>query len=292
MPFLRLAFLLLLALPPAQAEVVVRDAGGATVRLAASARRIVSLAPHATENLFAAGAGGKVVGAVDYSDFPAAAARLPRVGSYDRPDLEALLALKPDLVIAWESGNPPAVLARLRTLGIALYRTQPDHLADIASEIENLGRLAGSEATANQVARQYRQRLADLRGRYGSRPPVTVFYQIWNRPLMTVGGAQIISEAIQLCGGANLFAGLAGLSPAVSVEAVLAGDPEAIVASGMGSGTPVGLDDWRAWKQLRAVVRGNLFYVSADLMQRPTPRLLDGALQLCRQLEMARGRRP
>ncbi len=291
LPHLVLLAALMLGGVAARAEVVVRDDSGTTLRLAQPARRIVSLAPHATENLYAAGAGGKVVGAVDYSDFPEAARRLPRVGSYDRPDLEAVLVQKPDLVIAWWSGTPPTLVARLRKLGIPVYQSEPRKLADIAGNIEDFGRLAGSEASATPAARAFRQRLADLRARHGTRPAVPLFYQVWNQPLMTVGGGQIISEVIAACGGENRFASLAGLAPAVSVEAVLAADPEVIVASGMGSGTPVGLDDWRAWKQMRAVARGNLFYVPADLMQRSTPRLLDGAEQLCRHLETARGRR-
>jgi iron complex transport system substrate-binding protein len=276
----------------AQAEVSVRDDNGVNVRLSVPAKRIVSLAPHATENLFAAGAGGLLVGAVEYSDFPAAASSIRRVGNYARPDLEAIVALKPDLVVAWQSGNADATLSRLSALGLTIYQTQPDHLDDIPANIEKLGRLAGTEATANREAAAFRKRLAALRNQYATRPAVPVFYQAWHQPLLTVGGDQIISDVISLCGGHNIFAGLAAKAPTVSVEAVLAADPEAIVASGMGRDTPVGLEDWRQWKKLRAVTRNNLFFVPADLMQRPTPRLLDGAEALCRHLETARSRRP
>lgn len=276
----------------AHAEVVVQDDTGATVRLAAPARRIVSLAPHATENLFAAGAGRQLVGVVDYSDYPAAAKRIRNVGSYERPDLETIVALKPDLVVVWQSGNAGGVVKRLQALGLPVYQTQPDRLEDIPANIEKLGHLAGSEAVSARVAADFRQRLAALRTRYAARPAVPVFYQAWHQPLLTVGGDQIISDVIRLCGGANIFAGLAAKAPTVSVEAVLAANPEAIVASGMGRDTPVALDDWRNWKRIQAVTRDNLFFVSADLMQRPTPRLLEGAEQLCRHLETARGRRP
>lgn len=286
-----LALLLSFAPSAAQAEVTLQDDAATQVRLAAPARRIVSLAPHITENLFAAGAGARLVGAVDYSDYPEAAKRIANVGGYSRPDLEAILALRPDLVIAWRSGNPEAVVNRLRALGLNVYQTQPDRLEDIPASIEKLGRLAGSEAAATRAAADFRQRLAALRQRYATRPPVPVFYQAWHQPLLTVGGSQIISDVIRLCGGENIFAGLASKAPSVTVEAVLAADPEAIVASGMGRDTPIGLSDWRAWKRMRAVARDNLFHVSADLMQRPTPRLLDGAEQLCRHLETARGRR-
>ncbi len=272
-------------------EVSVRDDSGVTVRLPAPARRIVSLAPHATENLFAAGAGALLVGAEEYSDYPAAASAIRRVGNYARPDLEAIVALRPDLVVAWQSGNADVTLSRLAALGLRVYQTQPDQLDDIPANIEKLGRLAGTEGVANQAAALFRQRLQALRTRYSTRPPVPVFYQAWNQPLLTVGGDQIISDVIHLCGGRNIFAHLAAKAPTVSIEAVLAANPEAIVASGMGRETPVGLQDWRKWKKLRAVSRNNLFFVPADLMQRPTPRLLDGAEQLCRHLETARGRR-
>lgn len=274
-----------------QAEVTVVDDTGASVRLAAPARRIVSLAPHATENLYAAGAGKALVGAVEYSDYPEAAKALPRVGGYSRVDLEAVLALKPDLVVAWQSGNSTATVAKLKALGLVVYVTQPDDFEAIPANIEKLGRLAGSEVEARRAAQSFRQRLADLRRAYATKPAVPVFYQLWHRPLLTAGGGQIISDVIALCGGENVFAHLANRAPTVSVEAVLAADPEAIVASGMGRDAPIGLDDWRRWKQMRAVARSNLFFVASDLLQRPTPRLLEGATQLCGHLEVARGRR-
>jgi len=295
-----------------------RDDSGAMVRLPAPARRIVSLAPHVTENLFAAGAGDRVVGAVDYSDYPEAAKALPRVGGYSSFDLEAIVALKPDLVVAWQSGNAAAALEKLKALGLTVYQTQPDRLEDIPANIEKLGRLAGTEGVASKAANNFRQHLTGLRKQHAGKSSVPVFYQVWHRPLLTVGGGQIISDVIRLCGGENVFANLAGKAPAVTVEAVLSADPEVIVASGMGRSsdepsqgrpapprgaantvsvgavrdTPVGLEDWRRWTRMKAVARGNLFFVSSDLMHRPTPRLLDAAEQLCRQLETARGRRP
>ncbi len=289
---LSLAVLLFFCATSARAEIALQDDTGATVRLAAPARRIVSLAPHITENLYAAGAGAHLVGAVDYSDYPAAATRLPRVGGYSMPDLEAIVALEPDLVLTWQSGNSDAVVNKLKALGLTVYQSQPEQLEDIPAGIEKMGRLAGTEAVANQSASAFRQRLASLRRQAAGKAAVPMFYQVWHRPLLTVGGSQIITDVIRLCGGDNVFAALPAKAPSVGIEAVLAADPEAIVASGMGRGTPIGLDEWRRWKQLRAVARNNLFHVPADFMQRPTPRLLDGAEQLCRHLETARTRRP
>ena len=276
----------------AQAEVSVRDDSGATVRLAQPARRIVSLAPHVTETLFAAGAGERLVGAVDYSDYPEAARRLPRVGSHAQLDLEAIIALKPDLAVGWASGNSPVHIAKLRLLGIPVYLAEPVRIDDIAASLERYGQLAGTEPAARATATALRERLHALRGRHGARPAVRTFYEIWNQPLTTVGGTQIISDVIRLCGGENIFGRLKALAPKISVEAVLAADPEAIVASGMDTARPEWLDDWRHWRDLTAVKRDNLFFVPPDILQRPTPRLVDGAERLCAHLETARNRRP
>ena len=275
----------------ALAEVVVTDDAGGVVRLPQPARRIVTLAPHLAETLFAAGAGGKLAGTVDYSDFPEAAKKVPKVGGYSRLDLEAIVALKPDLIIAWHSGNAPANVEKLRGFGFPIYVSQPDSLEDVASEIERMGRLAGTSAVADAAARQFRARLATLRRDYGHKPVVRTFYQIWKQPLSTVGGKQIISSVIRLCGGENVFASLDALAPVVTVEAVIAANPEAIVASGMSEARPDWLDDWTRWPGIAAVARNNLFFVPPELIQRHTPRLLDGAEQLCRHLDTARARR-
>ena len=286
-----LALLCALPMIAAHAEIAVADDSGVTLRLAAPARRIVSLAPHITEALFAAGASDRLVGAVDYSDYPDAAKAIRRVGGYSRVDLEAVVALKPDLVIGWQSGNAAAQLEALKAFGLPLYVTQPNRIDDIARSIENYGRLAATEAAAGVAAQRFRARLGQLRARAEGRPPVRVFYQVWKNPLTTIGGKQIISDAIRLCGGVNVFADLATLAPNVSVEAVLTADPEAIVASGMDEQRPEWLDDWRRWTRMSAVARDNLFFIPPDLIQRHTPRLLDGIERLCALLETARGRR-
>jgi iron complex transport system substrate-binding protein len=277
---------------PARADIAVRDDSGVEVRLKQPAHRIVSLAPHITEILFAAGAGDRVVGTVDYSDYPEAAKRIARIGTYTRLDLETIVALKPDLVIGWQSGNELDHLERLKRLGIPVFLSQPDRIQDVAEDLERFGRLAGTDSVATAVAAAFRARLADMQQRYSDQPPVRTFYQIWPDPLMTVGGRQIIGSAIRLCGGVNIFGQLTQLAPAVTVEAVLAADPEVIVASGTGEARPDWLDHWRRWPQLTAAARDNLFFVPADLIQRQTPRLLDGAEQLCRDLQIARQRRP
>ncbi len=276
---------------PTFAEVRVTDDLGQTVVLAQPARRIVSLAPHVTEMLFAAGAGAHVVGAVQYSDYPEAAQRIPRVGGYTSLDLEAIVALRPDLIVTWKSGNPAPQVEKLRDLGFAVYVTEPRRIEDVPRDVESLGQLAGTVADARKAAGTFRARHESLRRRYSGRPPVDVFYQIWDRPLMTVNDEHLISDVLRLCGGRNVFASLPVLAPKVDVEAVLAADPEAIVASGMGEARPEWLDTWRRWPQLRAVRHNDLFFIPPDLIQRHTPRILDGAERLCAALEQARTRR-
>ena len=279
-----------LACLPARGEIVVTDVDGTSIRLAAPARRIVSLTPHITELLFAAGAGDRMVGTAQYSDYPPAASSLPRVGGHAL-DLEAIVALKPDLVLGWKSGNAAASVARLRALGLTVHLSEPGRIEDIAGELERIGLLAGTGAAADAAAKAFRERYAKLAARYSRRPPVTVFYQIWKQPLMTVNGKQIISDAIRLCGGRNVFEQLPALAPTVTVEAVIAVNPEVIVASGMGESRPEWLDDWRRWTTLKAVVRDNLYFVPPDLLQRHTPRILDGAEKLCTHLEAVRAKR-
>jgi iron complex transport system substrate-binding protein len=276
---------------PAHAEVSVRDDAGNTVRLAQPAKRIISLAPHMTETLFAAGAGAQIVGTVDYSDYPEVAKKIQRVGGYSRFDLEAVAALKPDLIVGWQSGNAAAHLDKLKGLGYTMYVSQPNRIEDVASEIERLGTLAGTNATADAEAKRFRDKLAALRAQYTGKATVRTFYQIWKQPLMTVGKNQIISDAIRLCGGDNVFGKLEQMAPTVNVEAVIAANPEAIIASGMGDSRPEWLDDWKKWTSIEAVKRDNLFFVPPELIQRHTPRLLEGTEILCTHLETVRGKR-
>lgn len=273
----------------ARADIVLRDDTQTEVRLPAPAVRIVSLAPNITEVVYAAGAGNKLVATVDFSDHPAAARKLPRVGSYARVDVEAVAALRPDLVLAWDSGNPPAAVAQLRKLGIPVFVTEPKALDDVARDLERYGALAGTSAGV-RAAQAFRKRMATLQQEYAARKPVRVFYQVWDEPLMTVNGKQIISDVIRLCGGVNVFANLPALAPTVSTEAVLTENPDVIIAGGMGERNAAWLEPWKKWPRLKATARGNLFFIDPNLLQRHTPRLLDGAEALCAKLEEARNK--
>lgn len=266
----------------------VEDDAGNTVTLVQPAKRIISLAPHVTELLFAAGAGQHIVGAVSYSDYPDAAKKLPRVGAYNAFDLEAIVALKPDLVVAWESANPAAALEKLQALSIPVFYSEPRRLEDVASSLERFGKLAATEHVAKTASAMFRKQLAGLRAKYSTKKPVSVFYQVWHQPLMTINGEHIISQVIELCGGRNVFSDLPTLAPKISLEAALQKDPEVIVAGNSALNHPGWKDDWKRWSDLRAVKNGHLFYVNPDIIQRHTPRILQGAEVLCKQIEMVR----
>jgi iron complex transport system substrate-binding protein len=286
----RAALLLLCWLTAAQAEVAVMDDAGNPVKLPQAAQRIVSLAPHLTELLFAAGAGDKVVAAVEFSNYPAPAKALPRIGSYAAFDLERIAALKPNLVVAWGSGNLPGPLAQLRRLGIPVFVSEPQRLEDIAPSIARLGRLAGTAGVADAAAAAFETRRMVLATRHADKREVAVFYEIWNQPLMTIGGSHLISAVMALCRGRNIFADVTQSAASIGLEAVLRADPEVIVASGMDEARPDWLNDWKRWPQLTAVKRDNLFFIPPDLLQRHTPRILDGAERLCAALDTARQR--
>ncbi|WP_346797799.1 cobalamin-binding protein [Halomonas sp. Bachu 37] len=261
------------------------------VCLETPARRIVALSPGATELAYAAGAGKALVGVVSHSDYPPQAAELPRVGSHSRLDLEALAALRPDLVLGWASGNPTSQMETLQALGIPMFYLEPNDVEGIAGAIERLGVLAATGDQAKQEAQRFRQAMAQLQQRYGEKDPITIFYQVWHSPLMTVNGEHWISDAIERCGGINIFAGLERLAPPVDLEAVLAADPDAIVSGGRGEDDTQWLQQWRVYPELTAVQRDNLFLVPPSLLQRPTPRLAEGTALLCEQLQDARMRR-
>jgi iron complex transport system substrate-binding protein len=268
------AIAVVLFLSNARADVAVRDDYGNSVRLPAPATRIVSLAPHLTELLYAAGAGARLVGAVDYSDYPAPARALPRVGSDAHISLEAVLALRPDLVVAWPNSGSVRAVNRLADL-VPVYRSEPRQLEDVASTLERLGTLAGTASEAARAARAFRARKAELERRYAARASVRVFYQVWERPLITVNGEHIISKVIRLCGGENVFAAAPLIAPEVDREAVLRARPEVIIAS-TAAAAPSTIP---------------FHVIPAELIQRHTPRLLDGAEQLCRALEEVRAAR-
>ncbi len=272
----------------AQASITLSDDKGNRVQLIHPAQRIVSLAPHITESLFAAGAGQKIVGTVSYSDYPEAAKKITRVGGYPSLDLEKIISLKPDLIIAWASGNNREQVTRLKTLGFPLYMSEPREPLEIARNIRNFGLLAGTSQVANKTADAFIAEYKRLEKQYAGKRKVKVFYQVWHKPIMTISNKHLISKIIHLCGGSNVFADLSTLTPQISLESVLLAKPEVIVSGGMGKSRPDWLDAWKKWPQLPAVKNQHLYYIDPSIMQRVGPRILKGAEQLCRFLENAR----
>lgn len=274
----------------AMAAITAQDDVGRQLVLQKPAQRIVSLAPNTTELLFAAGAGERIVGTVEYSDYPQAARAIPSIGSFEQIDIERLIALKPDLIVLWADGGMARQLDTVRRLGIPIFYSSAHRLADIPASIERLGKLTATESQARQVAAEQRAALARLVARYRDRSPVTVFYQVWSKPLYTLNGTHILSDVLRVCGGRNVFADLSAAAPVVSTESVLLKNPEAMIA-GAEHGHVGGLNTWRAYPQLRAVRNGNLFEIDADLLSRAGPRLFDGAAAVCERLEQARSHR-
>jgi iron complex transport system substrate-binding protein len=274
------------------ASIEVIDDRGISIQLSQPAERIISLAPSLTELLYVAGAGDKLVGVVEYSDYPEEALSLPLIGRFDRFDIERILELKPDLVVAWLTGNPRSTIEGLERLGLTVYVAEPKFLDSIPNQLEKLGQLAGTEGQASEAINAYAEKLTSLVNRYSATAPVRVFYQVWDRPLMTAGGAELTNDLIELCGGINIFGELTALAPKVNLEAVVLRDPELIVASGIDERRPAWLDTWDEWPSMTAVANRQVVFIDPDLTQRHSPRVLQGAEILCQQIAAARALQP
>jgi len=273
-----LGLCLLLAMPVQAATVRLVDDAGQTLAFTQPPQRIISLTPHLTELLFAVGAGSQVVGVDSASDYPQAVQALPRVGGYSRINFERILALKPDLVIVWVGGNRAADIHGLKKMGVPVLHTQATRLEDVARLLRLIGQASGHAASGNAAAQEFSVQLAALEVPASRQPRIKVFYQVWDRPLMTVGGTHWISDALALCGAHNVFADLRGQSPVVSREAVLQRAPALIVG---GNDAPDLRRLWQPFASLPAVKNDAFVSVNADLLHRPTPRLLEGVAGLC-----------
>lgn len=278
----------LLWMTPAAAQIEVRDDRGVNVRLAQRATRIVSLAPHVTEMLFAVGAGAQVVAVSAHSDYPPEARGLPVVAGFADLDPERVLAFKPDLAVGWISGSRARALERIENAGVATYLTEPKYTADVERALAHLGLLTGREAQGRKAAQEFRARMDRLRAQYSTRPPVKVVVQLTVRPILSLSSRHFFSELLEICGGRNIAGDSAAAAPVLDPERVLASAPEVILYS---SKDPVPDEARRFWKrypQIPAVRAGHLYGLDDDLVFRPGPRLAVGATQVCELLERAR----
>jgi iron complex transport system substrate-binding protein len=294
-----LAVLLGSSIAQAQTTVQVTDDAHHTLTVARPAKRVISLAPSVTELVYEAGAGDRLVGTVDYSDYPSEARKVPRIGNNQALDLERIASLGPDLVLVWFHGNAARQVDQLAKLGIPLFYVDPRHILDIPGDLERMGELMGTSTTAKSAADRFRARYASLRARYAERALVRVFYQLAVDPLLTINDQQIISDVIHLCGGSNVFGKELTLVPKLSTESVVAADPDVILTSrwsayGEAPGDAVrapgapGLKMWTQFSGMKAVKTGQLWLVPGDLISRQGPRILDGAQAICTVLDEAR----
>lgn len=286
-PLVALLHALLAASPVGAVPVEVVDARSRPVRLAQPAQRIVALAPHLTELVYAAAAGSHLAGVARFSDYPPDARRLPVVSDALNIDLERMLALRADLVLAWEGGTPADAVARIERAGLPVFVAAAGTLDDIARNLEAIARLAGTTEAASAQREAFTAGLAALRQRRQVATRPRVFYEIWDRPLMTVSDRHHIGEIIALCGGVNVFGDARALAPEVTREALIAARPELVLGGTSADRAPDFAARWRALPP--PMNRWPVQFVPADLIQRPTPRVLNAIRQVCAGIDAARG---
>ncbi|MGQ7956193.1 cobalamin-binding protein [Pseudomonas sp. SP16.1] len=245
----------------------------------AAAERVISLAPSLSEIMLDLQAGDLLVGVLEGDERPAALAHLPTVGRYGQLEFESLLQLSPDLILTAPGSVPPAQQAQLQHFGIPLLLIEPSRLEQLAEAYLGIAERIGRPERGQRLAAAFRAELAVLRQRYRRERPIAVFYQIWHQPLYTIGGEQLIGDALAVCGARNLFADLPQPAPQVGIESVLARDPEVILG-----GSNAELTLWQAWPQLQAVRRGQVWAVPDKGLERPSWQMLGAIERLCQRL--------
>ena len=265
----------------------VKDDAGTQVSLEKPAMRIVTLAPHLTEQLFSLGVGERIIATVEYSDYPKAALSIPRIGGAEEISAEVILALQPDLVVAWEEGSPAEVLSLLESLGVMVYRASSKSLRGVSKTLSDLAVLTQRPEVAASLVTAFNEEMDKIALLYRYKGSVSVFYQLWYEPLMTANKQQMINEMIVMCGGRNLFSEQAEVVPQTSIESIVVLNPEVILAPEQGTPTDW-KKRWQAWPEISAVSKQHLYTLNADLVNRPTLRSLEGLQQVCDLLDRAR----
>jgi len=266
---------------------VINDDEGRSVTFTKPAKRIISLSPHATELLFAAGATDQIIATVSFSDYPEQAKRIPRIGGHQKIDIETIIKLNPDIIIAWKSGSQDGQIAKLKELGFKIYYSEPRRFKDIANNIINLGKMLGTTVHATETANKFLKKLNDLKIKYKDRSIVSVFYQVWNEPLITINKDHIITSIIEFCGGRNIYADVASRAPRIGIESILSANPDAIII-GVSETKTNWNKQWYKWQGLDAVKNNHVFVVNADYMVRQGVRVLKGIETVCDDLNLVR----
>jgi len=274
------------------ADISVQDYQGTSIVLAKPAQRIIGLSPHIVENIYSAGAGQKLVGVTAYSNFPEAALKLPIVGDYSRINYELISALKPDLIVAWNSGRQLESAVKLRELGFKVYIDDPHSLEDVARSVRDIGMLADSEEASNTTVDDYLKRLSGLRKQYSNQEKeISVLYQVWMDPLQTLNGSHIVSDVIRLCGGRNIFSDAPSVAPKINIESVISRNPQVIISSGKSEGQQRNRKHWQAWPVIKAVQDNHIYTIPPDYISRHTIRLLNGVEVMCDHFNKVRSRK-
>ncbi|MBR9728471.1 cobalamin-binding protein [Shewanella intestini] len=248
--------------------------------------RIVALSPHAVEMLYAIGAGDNIVATTEYADYPEAAKNIPTIGGYHGIQIEKVIEYDPDLVVVWQAGNKLTDLNQLKALGYNIYNSSPKTLADVASDLRDLGKLTGHQQQAEKVAERYEQQLTSIKQVNLAKKPVKVFYQLWSTPLRTVAKGSWIQNIIDVCHGDNVFYEASNEYPIVSIENVLISGAQVILQS-KDKGNILGVN-WQEWPELPAVKQQHIYQLDADLLHRASPRAIAGVKLVCDALDKAR----
>ncbi len=251
-------------------------------------QRIIALAPHIVEMLFDIGAGSKIIGTVEYADFPEAALNIPRVGGYHGIQIEKILALKPDLVIVWKSGNKVSDVEQMEKMGLNIIYSQPKKIEDVAQELRKLGKVTGHEIQAEAVADRYAQRLKNLRQQHATIAPMKVFYQLWPAPMRTINKETLINQLIEVCQGENVFASNPTPYPQIGIENVIVAQPEIIILPDEKSNKEQPVINWHKWPEIPAAKHNRFIRVNADLMHRFSTRMLEGIEDMCEKIDAFR----
>jgi len=253
-------------------------------------KRIIALSPSSVELLYALGLGDKIVATVERADFPKQALKIPRIGNYAGIQIEKLLALDPDLIVAWKSGNNSNDLRKIKSLGLNLVYSDPKNISAMFADLKMLGNLTGSQLQAELLVNQLDTRYQNIRRKYQFRPKVKLFYQLWHDPLQTIGPKSSIGTLIDDCGGKNVFEKADAPYPTVSIESVLVKNPKVIIIPHHSGKESEKQEIWSKWPEISAVKNKRIFVLNGDLIHRFTPRTLDGLDQLCKTIDKGRKR--